>query len=476
MHSLVVRNMTLSAGQLSLDVPQMQFTQGRTCCVIGRSGSGKSLFAAALSGLPVPDLKVSGDILLDHQPAAGPLWRDHVFVLPQEPAAALDPTMPVRKQLAQILRWRRDPRCPWASTEDLFAQVGLKPADGLKFPGQLSGGMQQRVMIAMALAARASFVIADEPTKGLDQTSKLRTIELFKLLKQTGRGLVIITHDLNVARDLADDLVIFEQGKIAEQGDAAQILNGSGSQAAQAMIKSEPQMWPEKCIRTENNAASVLSIQDVTFEFAKGAPVVNGATLDIREGEVVGLLGPSGVGKSTLADICLGLLKPSSGSVRWLGETADRKLIRAERTKFQKLFQNPASAFPPNIILGDVFDKLTPASGTGFYSKSALMAKLNLDPSVLLRRPDQLSGGELQRLLIVRVLLAQPRFLVCDEPSSRLDMSIQRLAIDIIADYAAQTLAAVLLISHDKTVLQKRADRFFEFTNSGLLEQRASTF
>ncbi|UWQ76910.1 ATP-binding cassette domain-containing protein [Leisingera sp. M658] len=235
-------------------------------------------------------------------------------------------------------------------------------------------------------------------------------------------------------------------------------------------------MWPEKYIRTANNAAPVLSIQDVTFEFAKGAPVVNGATLDIREGEVVGLLGPSGVGKSTLADICLGLLKPSSGSVRWFDETADRKLIRAERTKFQKLFQNPANAFPPNIILGDVFDKLTPASGTGFYSKSALMAKLNLDPSVLLRRPDQLSGGELQRLLIVRVLLAQPRFLVCDEPSSRLDMSIQRLAIDIIADYAAQTLAAVLLISHDKTVLQKRADRFFEFTKSGLLEQRVSTF
>ncbi|MGI9502495.1 MAG: ATP-binding cassette domain-containing protein, partial [Geminicoccaceae bacterium] len=200
MQRLEVRNLVLAAGQLSLDLSNLRFDQGRTCCVIGKSGSGKSLFAAALSGLPVPGLKVAGDILLDAKQTSGALWKDHVFVLPQEPATALDPTMPVGKQLAEIFRWRRDPDCRWSTPDALCAQVGLNAEDIKKFPEQLSGGMQQRVMIAMALAARAAFVVADEPTKGLDDDNKSRVIDLFKMSQTSGRGLIIITHDLDVAR------------------------------------------------------------------------------------------------------------------------------------------------------------------------------------------------------------------------------------------------------------------------------------
>ncbi|MGI9502336.1 MAG: ABC transporter ATP-binding protein, partial [Geminicoccaceae bacterium] len=468
---LEIRDLVLAAGRLSLDLSHLRFDQGRTCCVIGKSGSGKSLFAAALSGLPVPGLNVAGDILLDAQQTSGSLWKDHVFVLPQEPATALDPTMQVGKQLAEIFRWRRDPNCPWSTPDALCAQVGLNAEDVKKFPEQLSGGMQQRLMIAMALAARAAFVVADEPTKGLDDNNKSRVIDLFKMIQTSGRGLIIITHDLDVARALADDVVVFDHGSIVEHGSAEQMLANLRSEAARILLQSEPLNWPDQTVDIQDTQKPVLSVQNATFGFSRRAPLIIDATIEIYGGEIVGLHGPSGAGKSTFADLCLGLHTPIRGSVRWFGEILDPVVIRTQRTRFQKLFQSPVTSFPPNLILGDVFDKLTPLSGEGHLSRETLLSKLSLDDTLLNRRPDQVSGGELQRLAIVRILLAQPKFLVCDEPSSRLDMSIQRLAIDIIKDYVTQTSAAVLLISHDRDVLQKRANRIFAISSSGRLSR-----
>lgn len=189
----------------------------------------------------------------------------------------------------------------------------------------------------------------------------------------------------------------------------------------------------------------------------------------MNKGDIIGLCGPSGIGKSTLADICLGIQKPKDGTVRWFGEVADPSYIATHRSLFQKLFQNPVTSFPPKIKLSDVFRRLTTTAQEPGFFLGDLLSKLSLDKALLNRRADQVSGGELQRLAIVRLLLAQPKFLVCDEPSSRLDMSIQRLAIDIITDYAIETSAAVLLISHDKTILQKRAHAIFELSSVGIL-------
>ncbi len=466
MHCLEIHNLTGRAGQLSLNVPHLRFDQGRTTCVIGRSGSGKSLFAAALSGLPIQGLDVDGDVFLNGQKQASPLWHEHVFVLPQEPAVALDPTMSVGKQLAEIFRWRRDPKCSWDTPITLAAQIGLDRTDLAKHPEQLSGGMQQRVMIAMALAARASFVVADEPTKGLDTENKTRVIDLFKMIQSTGRGLIVITHDLDVTRALADEIAVFDQGNVVEQGSADQVLNTPQSNATRTLIRSQPANWPDQSGAKAKASEAILSLKNVAFGFSYPSTILADVNIDIRSGEIIGLYGPSGVGKSTLADLCLGLHKPNRGIVQWFGEAAEPSVVRRHRTQFQKLFQNPVTSFPPNLILGDVFDKLTPMSGGGSFSRSNLMERLNIDEALLSRKPDQVSGGELQRLAIVRVLLGQPKFLVCDEPSSRLDMTIQRLAIDIITDYAAETNAAVLLISHDKAVLTKRAARVFELKAS----------
>ncbi|SMR83619.1 peptide/nickel transport system ATP-binding protein [Aliiroseovarius halocynthiae] len=467
-HRIEIQNLTGTAGQLSVSVSHLQFEQGKTSCVIGRSGSGKSLFAAALSGLQMHELNVSGEIFLDGQRHPVPLWHDHVFVLPQEPAVALDPTMEVGQQLDEILYWRRDPACSCPSPGCLFKQVGLNKPDLAKFPEQLSGGMQQRVMIAMALAARASFVVADEPTKGLDTDNKTRVINLFKMIKATGRGLIVITHDLDVARALADEVIVFDQGSVVERGMPDEILRTPQNAEAKTLIQNAPENWPDHPNRREQKTKPILSLKDVSFRFAKDTDLINNASIDFCGGQIVGLYGPSGVGKSTLADMCLGLHSPTKGAVEWFGAPVTRALIHQHRPKFQKLFQNPLCSFPPNLILGDVFEKLTPVAD-GRHLKSELMSRLKLEDVLLNRRPDQVSGGELQRLAIVRSILARPHFLVCDEPSSRLDMSIQRLAIDIITDYATEHDAAVLLISHDKEILRKRADHIYALAKDGML-------
>ena len=471
MQYIEARDLTVIAGQLSLDVPHLRFDHVKTTCVIGRSGSGKSLFAAALSGLPVPGLDVSGEISADGQLQPSPLWKDQVFVIPQEPAVALDPTMSVGAQLAEVFRWRLDPACPWATPDALCEAVGLNAADLAKFPEQLSGGMQQRIMIAMSLAARASFVVADEPTKGLDTDSKARVIGLFKMIQATGRGLIVITHDLDVARALADRVVVFDQGKVVESGTAERVLKAPKSPVTLTLIQNTPENWQDQVKSTGAMPEPVLSLKDVSFGFSQASHVIADASIDVHAGEIVGLYGPSGVGKSTLGDLCLGLHRPTHGTVRWFGEPITPAAIRQQRPKFQKLFQNPVTSFPPNLMLGDVLKKLTPISKRRSISRSELMSRLKLDEALLRRRPDQVSGGELQRLAIVRVMLAQPRFLVCDEPSSRLDMSIQRLAIEIITDYVGETDAAILLISHDREVLRKRADHVFALSKKGVLKR-----
>lgn len=472
-HSLEVRDLRIEAGRLSLEIPHLQFEQGQTTCVIGRSGSGKSLLASALPGLRQPGLKITGNVLLNAQLPAEPLWREHVFVLPQEPAAALSPTMPVGQQIAEIFRWRRAPDCSWSTPEALCIHVGLSETDLEKFPAQLSGGMQQRAMIAMALVARAAFIVADEPTKGLDDFNKGRVIGIFQTIKKLGRGLIVVTHDLDVARALADSIVVIDKGRIVEQGAVDQVLTRPQSAAAQLLVRSEPANWTQRETGMQSIAPPVLSLENAAFSFPRSRPLIKDASLTIHRGDIVGLFGPSGAGKTTLADLCLGLRQPTSGAVRWHGQIADPAVIRQHRPMFQKLFQNPLTAFPPNLKLADVFDKLTPIATDGGPSRSALLSQLQLDATLLDRRPDQVSGGELQRLAIVRVLLAQPRFLVCDEPSSRLDMSIQRLAIDIISNYAHRTSAAILLISHDKIVLQKRANVIVELSETGeLVSQR----
>lgn len=469
MRSLDARNLVVRAGGLLLDIPYLRFQQGQTHCLIGKSGSGKSLLAWAVAGLRASDLDIDGDVTLEGANQPEPLWKDEIFLLPQEPAVALDPTMLVGKQIAEIFRWRLTATCPWGNVETLAQEVGLARADLAKLPGELSGGMQQRAMIAMALAVRSSFVIADEPTKGLDTPNKARVIALFKQIQASGRGLIVITHDLGVARALADTISVVDDGRIVEHGEAKSILRDPQSSAARTLIESEPAQWSFGAKTAPSAASPVIDLSRVEFGYSANHPLLEVEALEIRRGEIVGLFGSSGVGKSTLGDLCLRLRSPRSGTVRWHGAPAAPDIVKRQRAKFQKLFQNPITAFPPNLKLKTVFKELTPASMQAAPELADLLSRLGLQDDLLNRRPDQLSGGELQRFAIARTLVGQPDFIVCDEPSSRLDMSVQRQAIDLIADYVRGGTAAALLISHDIEILRKRSDRIYELTDAGRL-------
>ncbi|WP_298817980.1 ATP-binding cassette domain-containing protein [uncultured Roseibium sp.] len=467
-HFLETRDLSIRASGLELDFPFLRLEQGQTHCLIGRSGSGKSLLATALAGLRIPGIRTSGQILLDGLPSASSLWRDHVFLLPQEPGLALDPTMSVGKQIAEVLKWRQAADCVWTDAGALAREVGLEDADLTKMPAALSGGMQQRAMIAIALAARASFIVADEPTKGLDTHNKARVIALLKKLQSLERGLLVITHDLEVTRGLADTLSVIDAGRIVEQGPAARILGYPQSAAARSLVENEPAQWPSRVRSGKVKQDPVVHLSAVDFGFAPHHTLIENVSLEIRRGEVVGLFGASGIGKSTLGDLCLALNTPNKGRLRWHGNLVTQRLARRFRARFQKLFQNPVAAFPPNLELATVFKKLTPVAQDAPLLSDLLQA-LDLNEELLDRRPDQLSGGELQRMAIVRMLLGQPDFIVCDEPSSRLDTTVQRQTLDVIVADVRKRSAGALLISHDLEVLRKRADRILELTEAGTL-------
>lgn len=466
---LEARNLAISAGQLSLDIPILSIMQNETHCLIGRSGSGKSLLAAAFAGVKIPGISMKGEILLDGTASTTPNWKNEVFLLPQEPAIALDPTMQVGKQISEIFRWRLSADCPWPDSEAVAREVGLETTDLSRFPSELSGGMQQRIMIAMALAARASFVVADEPTKGLDTFNKRRVITLFNKLKALGRGLILITHDLDIVKALADTVSVIDNGQIVEQGLTENVLSKPQSIAARNLIENQPARWSASPATVTIAAPPVIALSNITFGFTKTRYLFEKLSLKISRGEIMGLYGPSGIGKSTLGDLCLRLRSPSSGSVSWHGSEATSVEVGRHRAKFQKLFQNPVTAFPPNLKLETVFSRLTPVSQKNPNNRQEILSELGLDPALLSRRPHQVSGGELQRLSIARVLLGQPDFIVCDEPSSRLDMSVQRQALDMIAAYVRDQSAAALLISHDLEILRKRADWIFELDGNGRL-------
>lgn len=467
-HFLEIRDLSIQAGTLELHIPYLRLEQGKTHCLIGRSGSGKSLLASSLAGVRIPGVESGGEVLLNGSQPTRPLWKEHVFLLPQEPGLALDPTMPVGDQINEVLKWRRSPDAQWTDAGALAGDVGLTEADLRKLPGALSGGMQQRVMIAMALVAKAAFVVADEPTKGLDTRNKARVIELFKTLKHLGRGLLIITHDLEVARSVTDTVSVIDKGQIVEQGATARLLERPRNAVTRRLVENEPARWPLGTGAAPPDGAPVVRLQDVSFDFAPRRPLIRNVSLEIHRGEIVGLFGASGAGKSTLGDLCLALNKPVHGRIDWHGNPAMRRVVKQHRSRFQKLFQNPVTAFPPNLKLATVFNSLTPGSEKA-PPLPELLNDLDLDGELLDRQPGQLSGGELQRLAIVRVLMAQPDFIVCDEPSSRLDAYIQRQALDAIASYVRGRHAGALLISHDLDILCKRADRIFELTDVGAL-------
>jgi peptide/nickel transport system ATP-binding protein len=371
-------------------------------------------------------------------------------VLPQEPWLSLDPLMRAGPQVAEAHRLVRGLSPQDArdrAARDLDA-LGLAEG-GRCYPHELSGGMAQRVAIAAARAGGAPIVIADEPTKGLDAARRDDVAELLLSTLAAGGGLIVITHDLALARRIGGRLMVLREGTVVETGAMTEVLAAPQAAYTRDLLAADPESWPR---RTPSAVGGETVLEALDLALSRGGQrLLDGLSLTLTEGRILGITGPSGCGKSSLGDALLGLLPPDRG-----------RIVRAPRlakTAFQKLWQDPVAAFPRTLELGPTLRDVARLHRVPPGRIEDLLDRLRLSPALLARRPGAVSGGELQRLALLRALLVQPRFLFADEPTSRLDPITQRDIMDLLAGLARTDGLAIALVSHDPVLVDRVADR-----------------
>lgn len=437
---------------------------GSTLVIMGETGAGKSLIAQAILGTLPADLRAEGHIAINGRrveslsPAdRAALWGREIASLPQEPWRALNPLMRSGRQVTEAHRHvaglgREAARR--AGVED-FATLGLDGA-GPRFPGTLSGGMAQRVAFAAATAGRASILLADEPTKGLDAGRHMRVVGLLQQVPRDGGTLLAITHDASVARSLGGDMLVLRDGRLIEEGRTEDVLANSRDPYTQEFIAADPNAWP--AAEMPPPGAVVLTARNLAI--SRGDHVlIKGFDLSLRAGERVAITGPSGIGKTTLLDTLAGLIAPARGSVERAKDLG--------RHAVQKLYQDPPAAFPPHIPLDRSLRDSARLNGVGWTHVLNRMSELNLQNGLLERRPDSVSGGELQRISIARALTVGPKVLLADEPTSRLDPITQRQTLELLARIAGEQGIAIILVTHNTAIAEKWAHRSIALSSYG---------
>jgi len=450
-----------------LEPVSLALKAGEPLVVIGETGSGKSLLAQALLGTLPPELVASGSLWLDGEPYPlhtpenrHPLWGRRLAVLPQEPWLALDPLMKVIRQVGEAYRLvaGRSAQASHAAARSDLEQLGVAAASE-QLPGKLSGGMAQRVAFAAARAGGAPLLIADEPTKGLDaaRVSEIGELLLKSLAETPRAGLMVITHDMALAHQIGGRLMVVRRGQVIEQGATRDVLAAPTHAYTRRLVNAAPQAWPEAAFKPaadsesrDGKAAGETIIRAENLTIARGdTTLLRDVELSVKGGEIIGVQGASGCGKSSLGDALLGLLPPHSGRV----------VQHAERLEYQKLYQDPVATFPPRRTLGRLLKDLSARHGLDDSQLPQLMEQLSLAPELLSRLPGQVSGGELQRFALLRLMLIKPRFVFADEPTSRLDPLVQQEVIACMVKMVREQGTALVLVSHDAALLRKVADR-----------------
>ena len=454
---LEVADLTVQAGSHRLLGPvSFAVPAGGTLVIMGETGAGKSLLAQAVLGALPRGLSAKGEVVLDGRRIDNQslgecekLWGREITLLPQEPWRALDPLMSSGPQVAETHRFVAglDRDAAKLAAERDFEGLGLSGAER-KRPGQLSGGMAQRVAFAAARAGGGALLLADEPTKGLDGPRAQAIIDLLKALPVTGGALLTITHEVEVGRDLGGSILILKDGTIVEQGETADVLADPGSDYGKALLGADPASW--RLPAPSANGETILQAEELTLTRG-GQNLLQGFNLSLASGERIAVTGPSGSGKTTLLDTLAGLLPPARGRVSRGRSVAP--------TGIQKIYQDPPAAFPPLITLGRNLRDVTDLHGIDWSVIVRLLARLRVDQGLLERRPDQVSGGELQRIAIARALAVAPSILLADEPTSRLDPITQADTMELLAETTTEAGTAVVLVTHDAAMAESWAGR-----------------
>ncbi|HBF28249.1 ATP-binding cassette domain-containing protein [Rhizobium sp.] len=435
----------------------LKLREGEFTAIVGASGCGKSTLLRLLVGL---DREFDGSITVDGRPLAG-IGADRGIVFQEH---RLFPWLSVQQNIALGLANDNGSAATHARlVQEHIELVGLKGFEQA-LPHQLSGGMAQRVAFAAARAGGARIVIADEPTKGLDIARRDEVIDLLMREVRAGGTVLTITHDLELARRMGGDLAVMLEGRIIETGAAEDVLSNPAHGYTKRLIAADPTHWadPAQPLSASSSASKPVLVASGLGKTRGGKPLFSHIDLSVQPGEIVGVTGPSGSGKSSLGDILLGLLAPDAGRVS-----------RAEgvsRHRYQKIYQDPPSAFPPRATIRRTLVDLVALHGLKASAILPLMHRLRLNPSLLDRRPGEVSGGELQRFALLRVLLLDPVFLFADEPTSRLDPITQQETIALLVELAREKGCALLIVSHDTALIEKTCDRTIAIGTQTLTE------
>lgn len=429
---------------------------GETLVIMGETGAGKSLVAQAILGTLPKELHYTGLIEINGQSVSQlseaqreALWGRAIAALPQEPWLALDPLMHSQKQVigthAHVAGLPLKDAKKQADKD--FKDLGLVGAEKL-LPSQLSGGMAQRVAFAAATAGGTPILFADEPTKGLDRERAGKVAKLLKSVPQQHGILIAITHEALVAKELGGQVLVLKNGELIEQGLTQEVLQAPQHAYTKALLEADPINW-EVCEKAAVGETD-LTVNELAIERG-GKTLIHDFNLELKAGERIAITGPSGIGKTSLLNVLAGLVKPKSGFV----ETA--KMIN--KNGIQKLYQDPPTAFPPYVLLATGMNDVVKLYGADWREVFQNMDKLNLDQALLKRYPNQVSGGELQRMAIVRALITKPQILLCDEPTSRLDPITQKETLNMLGEITSERKIGLVLVTHDEMIAEKWAHK-----------------
>ena len=462
------------AGQTVKAVRDASFAlaNGGRLALLGESGSGKTVSMMALAGL-LPDNAVVRGAITWPALAMPPLLGRDIGVVFQDPMSSLNPVLTIGEQIAEVgmAHLGQDKAAALRHARDLLERVGIPDAGRrlAAFPHELSGGQRQRVAIAMAIAAGPKLLIADEPTTALDTVVQAQIMALIdRLVRDTGMALLLVTHDIALARGMAEQGVVMRHGEVVERARMDALVTRPTHFYTQSLIAASLDLDRPVPARPPVPAVPpLLAVNGLAKALGRGATltqVLRGVDLDLRAGETLALVGGSGSGKTTLARIVMRLIEADAGAVRF--DQGDLLALRGEplrlaRQRFQMVFQDPLGALNPRASIGRLLaDPLRLHNlPHGEDAVAALLRRVGLDPVLARRRPHEVSGGQRQRVNIARALATRPALLVLDEPVSSLDVSVRAQVLELLRGIQQDTGIACLFISHDLAVVRAVADR-----------------
>jgi peptide/nickel transport system ATP-binding protein len=491
---------------------------GEIVAVVGESGAGKSSVGSALLDLVDPPGQWQAkEMRLDGVPIdyAGSHVRGRdISVIFQDPQTALNPLFTVESQLVHMVRHHLGLSKVEARVRavEMLDEVGIPDAQNRvsAYPHQFSGGMRQRVVIALALACRPRLVIADEPTSALDVSVRAQILHLIRnLCQQRGMACLLITHDMGAVAEIADRAVVMRHGKSVETGPTRRILSQPRAPYSRTLIAAVPpthrridrfalpdsgamisdaalESWLRA--RPSGSGEVPLVVSGLTKVFGGGrffgtrgeVRALDNVSFEIKRGEIFGLVGESGSGKSTLAQIAAGLLRPTAGETRLMGTafdaTSPQRALRDYRSGMQMVFQDPFSSLNRRMsVLETVMEPMQNVPrAEALRLVVALLERVGLPAEAATRRPHAFSGGQRQRIAIARALAGRPDVLICDEPTSALDVSIQAQILNLLKDLRDDLGLSMLFITHDLPVVRQMCDRVGVLNRGQLVEERAT--